>query len=53
MTNAESKKIIDYLVEQKKNGMEISYWKVTKKNIVIYDLNDKRTLIPLSSVLGK
>lgn len=46
----ESKKIIDFLVKKKQEGMDISYWKVTEKNIVIYDLNDKRTLISLSEV---
>lgn len=45
-----TKKIIEFLVKKKQEGMEISYWKVTKKNIVIYDLNDKRTLISLSEV---
>lgn len=51
MTLKDSKKVIDYMMGLKRAGNMISHWKVTEKNLIMFDLDDNRTMIPLKNIL--
>jgi len=50
MTNGMEKKVLDYMVELKRSGADIVTWKVTDKNLVMYDEDGRRTMVRLSDI---
>lgn len=40
---------VDYMLS---NGIKPSSWKITEKSLVWYDFNQKRTIVPLTVIMG-
>lgn len=59
MKNGDMKKVMDYLIKERKNGLMISKWKTTEKSLIMWvgrvDDNlkfyDEKVIVPLSKIL--